>query len=229
MSWYRPAAAAILPLALGLSACSGASVGEPLPAVSSTSASTTITRGATVVFVGDSIVHGYGNPAGTAWPEFVGIDFGWNAVNLGCDGGGFVQQGVCRSPIGERAEEIAGYSPDVIVISPSSNDLVNDTSAVLDEIAPAIDAIAEASPDALIIGVNAVWGSDSARSTDLARYDAALEDAVRGVGGVFLDYPDPLRTAEGLLLPDDLHPDAAGQRALATGFEVAATSAGLLP
>ncbi|MCJ1687889.1 SGNH/GDSL hydrolase family protein [Rathayibacter sp. VKM Ac-2927] len=181
--------------------------------------------GARVTIVGDSIVRGLGLDPGQAWPALVGDDLGWNVVNLGCDGGGFIEPGDCGVAIGDRAEEIADTRPDAIVLIASSNDLGWTPEEVADAMGPAVQAIAEASPSAKLIALDSVWGPDP-RPEDLDAYDAALVGAVDAASGIALEYPDPLR-ADGLLAEDGVHPTAEGQVALADAFVLAAEKAGL--
>jgi lysophospholipase L1-like esterase len=181
--------------------------------------------GARVTVVGDSIVRGYGLDPEAAWPALVGDAFGWSVVNLGCDGGGFIEPGVCGEPIGERGDDVAETDPDVVVLVPSSNDLGSPPSEVTAAIAPAVAAIAEAVPTARLLALDAVWGPDP-RPADLDAYDAALVEAVTAAGGSALEYSDPLRTG-GLLAEDGVHPTEAGQLALAEAFALAAEKSGL--
>ncbi|MBO0982245.1 SGNH/GDSL hydrolase family protein [Rathayibacter sp. SD072] len=184
-----------------------------------------IPAGSRVTVVGDSIVRGYGLDAGAAWPALVGDAFGWTVTNLGCDGGGFVRPGVCGEPIGDRADDIAATSPDVVIVVASSNDLGTPVEDVVAAIPSAVDAIARGVPSARLIALDSVWGPDP-RPGDLDAYDAALVDAVASAGGSALEYPDPLRT-DGLLAEDGVHPTEAGQLALAEAFALAAQKAGL--
>jgi len=184
-----------------------------------------IPAGSRVTVVGDSIVRGYGLDAGAAWPALVGDAFGWSVTNLGCDGGGFVRPGVCGEPIGDRADDIAATSPDVVIVIASSNDLGTPVEDVVAAIPLAVEAIARAVPSASLIALDSVWGPDP-RPGDLDAYDAALVDAVTTAGGGVLEYPDPLRT-DGLLAEDGVHPTEAGQLALAEAFALAAQKAGL--
>lgn len=184
-----------------------------------------IPTGSRVTVVGDSIVRGFGLEPESAWPALVGDAMGWSVTNLGCDGGGFVEPGACGAAIGDRADEIAGTDPDVIVLIASSNDLGHPSDEVAAAIPPAVEAIAEADPSARLIALDSVWGPDP-RPTELDVYDAALVSAVTQAGGTALEYPDPLRT-DGLLAEDGVHPTEAGQLALAEAFTLAAEKAGL--
>ncbi|NQX27681.1 SGNH/GDSL hydrolase family protein [Microbacteriaceae bacterium VKM Ac-2854] len=208
--------------ALLLAGCSGAVSSRPLPTFEP------VERGATVAFVGDSIVHGYGLGESVAWPALVSEAFGWTAVNLGCDGGGFVARGSCGAAIGSRGAEVAKTEPAVIVISASRNDLRYDEADVVAAIPAAVAAVAADAPDARIIGVSAVWGPTE-RPSALDSYNTALAAAVIGVGGEFLAYQDPLRGSDELMLSDGIHPSAAGQAEIAAAFESAAIRAGLTP
>lgn len=181
--------------------------------------------GSRVTIVGDSIVRGLGLEPGQAWPALVGDDLGWSVVNLGCDGGGFIEPGDCGVAIGDRAEEIADTRPDAIVLIASSNDLGWTPEEVADAMEPAVEAIAEASPTARLIALDSVWGPDP-RPEDLNAYDAALVQDVEAAGGIALEYPDPLRP-DGLLAEDGVHPTAEGQVALADAFVLAAEKSGL--
>lgn len=204
-----------------LAGCSGAS------SAGGTAATEPIAADTTVAFVGDSIVHGQGLPEGTAWPDLVGADLGWDAINLGCNGGGFIAPGSCDTPLGERAADVAASDPSVIVVAPSRNDLGYPVTDVVDAIAPAVTALASAAPQALIVGVSAVWGPTE-RPSDLDSYNTALAAAVLAIGGRFLSFQDPLRDAADQFLADGIHPTEQGQRLIATAFERAAVQAGLV-
>lgn len=233
-------AAALSAAALALAGCStAATVADgPSASTSPTAARPTestdpaplaiggdIPIGSRVTVVGDSIVRGFGLEPEAAWPALVGDAMGWTVTDLGCDGGGFIEPGACGAAIGDRADEIAATSPDVIVLIASSNDLGHTSDEVVDAIAPAVAAIAAADPTARLIALDSVWGPDP-RPVDLDVYDAALVSAVTAAGGTALEYPDPLRT-DGLLAEDGVHPTEAGQLALAEAFTLAAEKAGL--
>ncbi|MBF4462154.1 MULTISPECIES: SGNH/GDSL hydrolase family protein [unclassified Rathayibacter] len=235
--YTAPAALAVG--ALALAGCASLSVTQQVPGPAGEPATDSATAtppdtwinvaalpaGSRVAVVGDSIVRGLNVEPEQAWPALVGNDFGWDVTNLGCDGGGFVEPGDCDAAIGDRAAEIADTHPDAIVLIASSNDLGWPSDTVDEAIAPAVDAIAAASPSARLLSIDSVWGPDP-RPTDLNDYDAALATAVTDAGGVALQYPDPLEAGD-LLGDDGVHPTVEGQEALAAAFELAAEKVGL--
>lgn len=222
-------AAAIVLMGGVLSACTGGSSADAPDGAkpsSTVGSDGRIAAGATVVFVGDSIVDGYHLADGSAWPDLVGRDEDWNAVNQGCSGGGFLAPGSCVLPVAERLPQILAAEPDVIVIVASRNDLRFPTEEVLGAIETAVQSIAGAVPDALLLGAGDVWGP-AERPSAMDDYNTALAAAVNAAGGDFLAYPDPIADAQ-LMSTDTIHPNEAGQRAIADAFTASARAAGLI-
>ena len=73
-------------------------------------------------------------------------------------------------------------------------------------------------PDATIIGVTGIWGSDQPPAT-MTTVDGIVGDAVRDVNGTWLDIGFPLVGHQNLLQPDGIHPNAAGQKVVAQTIE----------
>jgi acyl-CoA thioesterase I len=170
------------------------------------------------IAIGDSIAFGKGVAAGQAWPALVAEQHGWRLDDLAVSGSGFVKAGWNGTTYRDQVDTALTLHPEYILIAATRNDRDQDPEAVAASADELLGELHEAFPRAHIIGITGIWGADPQPAT-LDRVDDIVSAAVRGVGGEFLDLGRPLEGRPGLLQSDGIHPNAAGQRAVAARIE----------
>lgn len=176
-----------------------------------------------VLMIGDSIMEGLRLPASDAWPMLLGARNGWNVTNLACSGAGFVQIGApddCNSTFSGVIGDAVLLTPDVVIVEGSSNDFGQDNDQLRSSTSDTIRDIRSEFPNAQIIGLSTVWG-DTLPPDQLSDTNSQVADAIRDVGGTFLDIGQPLADQPDLMQSDDVHPTTAGQVVLAQAIEQA--------
>ena len=183
------------------------------------SAPGTIPTGTThsaVTVVGDSITAAQGLSPDAAWPVLLGNDLHLDVTDLGCSAAGFVATGngqQCATDYDGLVAYTAATDPDVVVVQASSNDLGQDEGTVRSAIDDMVTDVHKGVPHARVIGLSAVWAEQDPPA-QLAAVDTDLAAAVHGVHGTFVDVGQPFHGHPELMQSDDVHPTAAGQRAL---------------
>jgi acyl-CoA thioesterase-1 len=176
-----------------------------------------------VLTIGDSIMKGYGLSPADAWPELISAANGWDLTTLACDGAGFVDLGnpaECGDTLVDVSRSAAALHPDLIIIEGSSNDLKHPNSELLAATTSALIILRSEFPKAEIIGLSAVW-PDTDPPAQLADINSQVQQAVRAVGGHYLDIGQPLSARPKLMQDDDIHPAVAGQMVLAAAIQTA--------
>lgn len=168
----------------------------------------------TVVTIGDSIMAGYGLPAGAAWPELLAQQSGLDVVNLACSGAGFTAVGACGTDFDGLVSEAVRAAPDVVIIQSSDNDEAATPEEIRSATASTVADLHRALPTARIIGLSTLWNDHAGAPASIGAATAALKDAVDAADGTFVDIGQPLAGNTGLLQGDDEHPTTAGQEAL---------------
>ncbi len=235
-------ATAFLSAALALTACTSPGLSDssspPPPAPPSlradgdgvdAAANTTVgaARSGLVVTIGDSIMAGLGVDPDDAWPELLASSTGADIVNLGCSGAGFLAVGDCGTDFDGLVDEAVTFSPDLVIVQSSDNDLDAPEDEIADATSSAIDRLHEALPDAEIIGIGTLWHLDADEPDEITWSSTALQEAVEGVGGVFVSIGQPLRDHPQLLQWDGEHPNEQGQRVLSDAVARALDDAGV--
>jgi acyl-CoA thioesterase I len=197
----------------------GAAFADSRPVVVARTISTSAT-GPVVVAIGDSIMAGHGLSPDQAWAALLAKEDDWRFTNLASDGSGFVQVGSNGDTFASQVKAAVKLNPSVIIIAGSSNDLGINAVMLAQETASTIASIHAALPKTTIIAVDATWGA-SALPQQMNIIDAQVKDAVTAAGGDFLDIGQPLSGHPELMQGGDVHPNAAGQRALADAFDQA--------
>lgn len=164
------------------------------------------------VFLGDSYTVGVGAGVGDGYVDRVAEGLGWDAVQAGQSGTGYVSEGRGgdRTPYGERVDDVAAAAPDVVVVQGSTNDVGVPAAEVGAAAADLYADLAAAVPGADIVVVGPLAPPDVPLS-EIEAISDALATAAAHHG---LLYVDPL--GEAWLTPPDglyadgLHPDAEG-------------------
>ena len=206
-----------LPVLLGPAALLLAACGQRKPAVQGVA----VPAGATVLALGDSLTHGTGATAETAYPRVLARLTGWAVVNGGVPGHTSAQA-LQRLP-----ELLAEHQPVLVIVSIGGNDLLRrqDENALRENLRRTLAAVREAGAQALLVAVP--------RPTLAARVTGALDDhplyaEVAAVAQV------PLHAggwstvlADEKLKSDAIHGNAAGYEAFAQGLLATLKASGL--
>ncbi|SDB80377.1 Lysophospholipase L1 [Raineyella antarctica] len=175
----------------------------------------------TAVFIGDSYAAGAGGD-GTTWTGLVAEKMGWNETNLARGGTGYVTsvsgpgaQAACGldscPAYPGMVKEAAAADPAVIVVSGGRND---GSSSVTNAAATLYLDLHKAAPKARIIVVSPLWDDDPVPA-DLTGTKQGVRVAANAAGVQYLDIGQPLTGRADLVAPDGVHPNAAGQQAIA--------------
>lgn len=190
---------------------------SPLPAPTA-SASAARPR---AVFLGDAYTTGTGGD-GTRWTTLLAERMGWEEINLGHDGTGYVTSvtgdlakkycGLDRCPsYGETIEDVVAAKPDIVVVSGGR---VDGTKKVNSAAATLFADLTSKVPAARVIVVSPFFDDDPVPDWMTAQA-SALESAAADAGIDYLDAGQPLTGHSELLSDDGVRPNAAGHRALA--------------
>ena len=203
----------------GLDVAPGTVVERP-PITSRAVSVSTIGRGATAVFLGDSYTTGW-NGAGLGsrgWPALVAAARGWKVVNLAVAGTGFMNPGWTGQPIGSRVDATVRHRPDIVFVVAGHNDSRWSPSTTIRAADRVVARLRAALPRAVIVVVGPIWqnGSPPARCVLLR---GGLRAETRATSrAIFID-PLAERWFAGAshryIGPDGFHPTDAGHRFLA--------------
>jgi acyl-CoA thioesterase-1 len=210
--------AAIALGAAALAGCSSAVTARPVAADGAAAAAPAEHARAQVVAIGDSIAFGKGVRPDQAWPALVAAQHGWTLTDLAVSGSGFVKPGWNGDTYREQVATALGLHPDYILIAATRNDRTQDPALVAASADGLLGELRDTFPRARIIGITTVWGADAPPAT-VATVNGIVEKAVTGVGGTFLDIGYPLSGHPELVQADGIHPNAAGERAVAKVIE----------
>jgi lysophospholipase L1-like esterase len=180
----------------------------------------TVGRGATAVFLGDSYTSGW-NGAGLGdrgWPALVAAARGWKVVNLAVPGTGFMNPGWTRQPIGSRVDAAIRQRPAIVFVVGGHNDSRWSPATTIGAADRLIARLRSALPRAVIVVVGPIWqnGSPPARCVLLR---AGLRTEARAIGRTI--FIDPLAerwfagASHRYIGSDGLHPTDAGHRFIA--------------
>jgi acyl-CoA thioesterase-1 len=215
-------AVAVAALLLGLTGCSTAQ--HPTPAASETARPH-------LLAIGDSIMKGHGLKPDQAWPALIAAKRGWTLDNLACDGAGFLTTGDktdCDETFAGLVDEAVKLQPHTVIVEGSSNDFGENNRALYKETVGELRQLRSALPHARIVGLSTVW-NDKAVPAQLAHVNNQVSHAVKMVGGLYLDIGQPLAGHPEWMQSDDVHPTAAGQRAILAAVESAFAKARFSP
>ncbi|WP_025157452.1 SGNH/GDSL hydrolase family protein [Leifsonia aquatica] len=210
-------ALAVAALAVAATALTGcAATAKPVAAESA--AAPAAAERPSAVAIGDSIAFGKGVGPGEAWPALIAEQHGWRLDDLAVSGSGFIKAGWNGTTYRDQVDRALKLHPEYILIAATRNDRDQDPAAVTASADRLLGELRDAFPKAHIIGITGIWGADPQPAT-MDRVDDIVGAAVRTVGGDFLDLGRPLEGKADLLQADGIHPNAAGQRAVAARIE----------
>lgn len=216
----RPRLIAVIAIALAtaaLAGCSSAVTARPVAGGTAVAAPAEHAK-PQVVAIGDSIAFGKGVRPDQAWPALVAAQHGWTLTDLAVSGSGFVKPGWNGDTYREQVATALGLHPDYILIAATRNDRTESAALVASSADELLGELHDTFPRARIIGITTVWGADTPPPT-VATVNGVVEKAVTGVGGTFLDIGYPLAGHPELVQADGIHPNAAGERAVAKVIE----------
>jgi acyl-CoA thioesterase-1 len=180
-----------------------------------------ISRGTTVLALGDSLTYGTGAPAESSYPNILAQLTGWNIVNAGVPGDTSAQ----------ALERVGGllsqHQPALVLLCIGGNDLLRrgDEAALRDHLQRLCDAVRASGAQLLLIAVP--------RPTLTARFTGSLTDhPVYGEIAERLALPLHRRgwsevLANDALRSDAIHANAAGYDAFARGLLATLRTTGL--
>ncbi len=213
------ALAALAIAALALAGCSAAAPARPVAAEGTpVAAPAAAAEKPEAVAIGDSIAFGKGVRPEEAWPALIAQQHDWRLTDLAVSGSGFVKPGWNGTTYRQQVDAALRLHPQYILIAATRNDRDQDPARVEASADGLLGELRDAFPHARIIGITGVWGSDKPPAT-MTTVDQIVEKAVTGVDGTFLDIGFPLVGHPGLVQADGIHPNAAGQRAVAHAIE----------
>ncbi|MEU6718796.1 SGNH/GDSL hydrolase family protein [Nonomuraea sp. NPDC046802] len=168
-----------------------------------------------IMFVGDSFTVGSGPvPRWRTYASLTARLLGWQPVIAGASGTGFVNRGRVGRTFQQSFEEELAWrpAPDLLVISGGHNDRSGSAEHVGQAAANLLRQARERWPGARIVLVGPIWLDEPPRRVYGVR--DALAQAASREGVPFLD-PLRRRWPPDALLPDGVHPTAAGHERLA--------------
>lgn len=183
----------------------------------------------TVLAIGDSVMKGYGVPAGGSWLRLIAHKHGWNLIDRSCDGAGFIHVAPadCKETIPEIITDAKDVTPDFVIVSGSANDFGTNNAQLQVVTDNAIHQLRAEFPHATIIGLNVAWG-DQQPPGKVAIINAQIAAAMGSVSGIYVDFGAPLRSHPELMQADHLHPLATGQIVLEAAIEQSLARTGLV-
>lgn len=178
-----------------------------------------------VAFIGDSYTEGRGDiPTDKLWPALVSQAKGWRYTNFARGGTGYVTAfdtggenacglSQCPNYLG-MVPAVVSVSPDVVIVAGGRNDAGKPVADIQKNAVDVFAALRKGLPKAKIFATSPVLADDDTPSS-LPDMKAAVKAAVQSVGGTYIDLGAPLGGHPELIGPDNIHPNEAGQKALA--------------
>lgn len=179
--------------------------------------------GSVVLALGDSITHGSGADAASAYPALLAAQTGWQVVNAGVPGD-TAAQALQRLPA-----LLAEHRPAAVLVSIGGNDFLRrlpdeQTHAAIDAI---VDAVRQAGALPVLIGVPrpTLLGAATASLSDHPLYaEIAAAREVPLAGGLWSAV-----LADERLRSDRIHANGAGYRAFAGALQQRLAELGIAP
>lgn len=176
------------------------------------------------VFLGDSYTQGLGaSSESTRWVNVTASTKGWNFVNLGRGGTGYLTPSIpqaCFHPAcpnyAGMIPEVATPSPDYIVVAGGQNDFPAfhaSRQSVVEAIRRTYAELRAKFPKAEIVAVgpSTPW----AVNADVKLFDRVVQDAAASVNAQYVSLIDPNVIGAGMIFKDKIHVNDTGHQAIA--------------
>ena len=201
-----------------------ASATPPASAAPTDTPTTAPTDPDVAVFLGDSYTQGWGASAPIVkWSTLVAYDAGWTEINQGQGGTGYVTMagvascGQASCPAyPDRVAGIVASAPDVVVIAGGQNDrwaLAGDPELVQAAVDRTFSLLREGLPNARLIAVGPSTAEPA--TTMITDLDGWVRAAADRVGAEYVSLLDPVVIQPEMVVPDGVHVNDAGHRAIA--------------
>lgn len=227
--WLKPVAVALIVACVAYTVGTLAWSNRPGPEIKQARIQS---LGPRVVYIGDSYTAGAGSADG-GWVKDLNEWRGWEGVNLGVGGTGYVVQksqdpkeaevqcesDYCRN-FPEVIAEAQRVKPRVVIVSGGRNNAKTD-SVELDTAVPAFYAeLRKALPNAQIFATSPLWDA-TPPPPELAKLAERVKAAVTSVKGVYLDLGQPLQGHADWIALRSVNPNDRGHDAIARAVTAA--------
>jgi len=177
-----------------------------------------------VSFIGDSYTQGTGSSSkDVRWSTLVARQLGWDELNLGRGGTGYVTT-AARAGCGletcpaypDMLAQAAGPNVTTVVVSGGYNDFktfASDPASVTEAINKTFDGLRAAMPSAKIVAVGP--SSPGTVTESIVAMDLAVQAAAAKVGAQYISLLEPNVTTKEMLSEDGVHVNDAGHKAIA--------------
>jgi lysophospholipase L1-like esterase len=189
------------------------------------------------VFLGDSYTAGAGaSQVEKSAPYLLAQHYGWRPVDLARGATGYVSSppdpgqvwcGLNHCPsYTESIPAAAAANPDFVIVNGGRNETaISGTSQWTQGVRDFYTGLRRSAPHATIIATSPIW-DDNPTPPQIEAMRAVVRQAVTAVGGRFIDLGEPLLGRPDLVASDGVHPNDAGNKAIAAAFEAAYSGAG---
>ncbi|MGN6724108.1 MAG: SGNH/GDSL hydrolase family protein [Marmoricola sp.] len=171
-------------------------------------------------FIGDSYTQGFGAAPGNPWTDVLASAEGWDVVNLGRGGTGYLaavgadnamnacNRTTCPNYL-QMVPEAVKANPDIVVVAGGRNDGKTFTPELAANVKAVFAELHKDLPNAKIYAVSPILGADDSAAS-FPDLKAAVKSSVEAVGGRYLDIGPLFGGHPELIGPDNVHPNTAG-------------------
>ena len=177
-----------------------------------------------LVVVGDSFSAGTDQNSGPEWPELLGERLGWEVVVEAAPRTGYVDSGRGKD-FGDRVDEVAEHSADVVLLAGGISDLRDDPDDVAAAAEELVGRLRQQLLDTRVVLASPF--SNGAPGPVTTRLAKGLEAVARDVAVTYLDLTGYLPFGSDLIGDDGVHPSDKGHRRIARLLEQDLTEADL--
>jgi hypothetical protein len=189
------------------------------------------------VFLGDSYTAGAGaSQVDKSAPYLLAQHYGWRPVDLAHGATGYISSpsdpgqfwcGLEHCPsYTESIAAAAAANPDFVIVNGGRNEVaISGTSRWSQGVKDFYTALRRSMPHSTIIATSPIW-DDSPTPPEIEAMREVVRQAVTAAGGRFIDLGEPLLGHPDLVASDGIHPNDAGNEAIAAAFEAAYSGEG---
>lgn len=193
---------------------------EPSPSPADDTEPSATDEQAVIAFIGD----GYTTASAlgddeSRWTSLVSAALGWEEVNLGIDGAGYLGDLPESGAYADQIEAAVAANPEIVMISGGRNDLGRNGPAVREAAASLFSTLQEQLPDATIVVVSPWWDASPETWEYLNLRDSVTLGA-EDAGVLVLETGAPL-SDPALFLEGTINPNTDGHAALSDAVLVA--------